>query len=229
MVALVAMGYEWRMRNRVGVIVASIAGLVLQFLGLNYDVEGDTMGMLVAVLDTNFWLSTHVTCMTTGYATCILGSIMAHVYLVMRMVKPDDKERLAELSRNIRGISYMALLFTSVGTILGGIWADQSWGRFWGWDPKENGALLIVLWLLFITHGRMAGRLKELGFNIGMAMTSITVALAWFGVNLLAIGLHSYGFTQGAATGLASFVSGELIFAATSYMVISKWQRKISS
>lgn len=229
MVALTAMAYEWRMRNRIGVIVASIAGLVLQFLGLSYDVEGDTMGMLVAVLDTNFWLSTHVTCMTTGYASCILGSLMAHVYLVMRMVKPTEVARLDELSKNIRGVSYLALMFTTVGTILGGIWADQSWGRFWGWDPKENGALLICLWLLFCTHGRMAGRFKDLGFNIGMALTSVSVSLAWFGVNLLAIGLHSYGFTQGAATGLVSFISAELLFAATSYMVITKWQRKSSS
>jgi ABC-type transport system involved in cytochrome c biogenesis permease subunit len=229
MVALTAIIYEWRMRNRIGVIVAAIAGLVLQFLGLSYDAEGETMGMLVAVLDTNFWLSTHVVCMTTGYACCILGSIMAHVYLVLRIVRPEEGIRLEELSRNIRGVSYLALMFSSVGTILGGIWADQSWGRFWGWDPKENGALLICLWLLFIIHGRMAKRFHDLGFNIGMAMTSIAVSLAWFGVNLLAVGLHSYGFTEGTVTGLVSFIAGEMMFAVASYIMISKRQARISS
>jgi ABC-type transport system involved in cytochrome c biogenesis permease subunit len=223
-VALVGMAYEWRMRNRIGVIVAAIAGLLLQFLGLSYDAEGETMGMLIAVLDTNFWLSTHVVCMTTGYACCILGALMAHIYLVLRMTRPGAPQ-LDELSRNIRGIGYLALTFASVGTILGGIWADQSWGRFWGWDPKENGALLICLWLLFLAHGRMAGRLKELGYNIGMALTAVIVSLAWFGVNLLAVGLHSYGFTQGAATGLFAFIGGEILFAVASYVVIAKWRR----
>ena len=227
-VVIVGMAYEWRLRNRIGIIVGAIAGGVLEFISLKYDVEGDTMGMLVAVLDTNFWLSTHVVCMTTGYAACIAGSLMAHIYLIIRMARPSEMVRADELSRNIRGISYLALFFSSLGTILGGIWADQSWGRFWGWDPKENGALLICLWLLFLTHGRVGGRLRELGFNIGMALTSVIVSLAWFGVNLLNVGLHSYGFTQGAATGLVSFIAGEVAFAIVSYVICSKWSKQTS-
>ena len=115
-----------------------------------------------------------------------------------------------------------ALLFTAVGTMLGGVWADQSWGRFWGWDPKENGALWIVLWLIWLLHGRLAGQLAPLGFAAGLALVNIVVALAWFGVNLLSVGLHSYGFTDTAAYGLLIFCIAELLIIAalcTAYFV----------
>ena len=96
-----------------------------------------------------------------------------------------------------------------MGTVLGGIWADQSWGRFWGWDPKENGALLIVLWLIWVLHGRVSGQLKQLAVLAGLAYLSVIVALSWFGVNLLSVGLHAYGFTDSAAYGLLGFIGLE--------------------
>jgi hypothetical protein len=80
-----------------------------------------------------------------------------------------------------------------VGTILGGIWADQSWGRFWGWDPKENGALLIVLWNATILHARWGGLIRERGLAVMSVFGNIVVSLSWFGVNMLGVGLHSYG------------------------------------
>jgi ABC-type transport system involved in cytochrome c biogenesis permease subunit len=187
---------EYRRRNGLGLLIGSLSGVVLQFVGLKYSAEGDTLGMLVAVLDSNFWLSTHVVTITTGYGTALVAGIVAHVYLIMQIAKPKEFQKLAEIYKNMIGMSIVALFFTTLGTILGGIWADQSWGRFWGWDPKENGALLIVLWLLMIVHGRVAGQLKELGFAAGMVLCNITVALAWFGVNLLNVGLHSYGFIE---------------------------------
>lgn len=222
LVALVGFVFELRARNRVGLLVGAIAGVVLHFIGMKYDAEGDTMGMLVAVLDTNFWLSTHVVCITTGYACCLLGAVMAHVYLVMRMLNPQGTKRYTDLVKTLYGVAYLSLFFATLGTILGGIWADQSWGRFWGWDPKENGAMLICLWLLMLTHGRLAGRLGERGFVIGMALLSVVVALSWFGVNLLSVGLHSYGFTQGAVTGLGVFCAAEILFAVTSRLLIKR-------
>jgi len=106
----------------------------------------------------------------------------------------------------------LALFFCLFGTILGGIWADQSWGRFWGWDPKENGALFIVLWFLVLLHGRLAGILKMDGWALGHILTNVAVALSWFGVNLLNVGLHSYGFIKGVAWGLSVFCGLELAF-----------------
>ena len=126
------------------------------------------------------------------------------------------------------GITLIALFLTLFGTILGGIWADQSWGRFWGWDPKENGALLIVLWQLMMVHMRLTGLAKPSGFALGMIMNNIIVVIAWFGVNLLNVGLHSYGFTSGVALNLALFIVLELITGlGTYYWVQSRKERLI--
>jgi len=106
-----------------------------------------------------------------------------------------------------------------IGTILGGIWADQSWGRFWGWDPKENGALLIVLWLIIILHGQISGILSRIGFAAALALTSITVILAWFGVNLLGVGLHSYGRAFGIGRNIAIFTAIEAALVLVLYTI----------
>jgi ABC-type transport system involved in cytochrome c biogenesis permease subunit len=170
--------------------------------------QGDTLGMLIAVLNTNFWLTTHVLTITGGYGLCLVLAVAAHGLLAQQAWaawhgKPVHRNIKAEHGMVI--LAVLALLFTAVGTVLGGVWADQSWGRFWGWDPKENGALLIVLWLVLLLHVRL-GRLVELPlFLAGCAATTLVVAVSWFGVNLLSVGLHSYGFTQGMAGGLAVF------------------------
>ena len=120
--------------------------------------------------------------------------------------------------------SAVAVFFTLFGTILGGIWSDQSWGRFWGWDPKENGALLIVLWLIMMLHLRIAGLVKPIGFCFGMVFANICVALAWFGVNLLNVGLHSYGFTDNVAMNLFLFILVEFLFGMITYGYIKKYR-----
>jgi cytochrome c biogenesis factor len=97
------------------------------------------------------------------------------------------------------------VIFSTVGTILGGVWANDSWGRFWGWDPKENGALLIVISQLAILHGRMGGYLREHGVCMAAAFGGTVIAFSWFGTNLLGVGLHSYGFTQGIYTALWTY------------------------
>ena len=106
---------------------------------------------------------------------------------------------------------------------MGGIWADQSWGRFWGWDPKENGALLIILWCAILFHARLAGMIGHLGLAAGAIVSVITVVLAWFGVNLLGVGMHSYGFTSGVARWLLAFVGVEVIFLAVTLVLIRKY------
>jgi hypothetical protein len=97
------------------------------------------------------------------------------------------------------------VIFSTVGTILGGIWANGAWGRFWGWDPKENGALLIVISQLAILHARMGGYLREHGVCMAVALRGHVIAFSWCGVNLLGVGLHSYGFTQGIHTALMTY------------------------
>ncbi len=117
-------------------------------------------------------------------------------------------------------LNLVALFFMLFGTILGGIWADQSWGRFWGWDPKENAALMIVMWQLLMVHLRISGMIKPLEFALGMVMNNIFLAFGWFGVNLLGVGLHSYGFTDSIATNLAVFILFELWFGLAFYFLI---------
>jgi ABC-type transport system involved in cytochrome c biogenesis permease subunit len=91
------------------------------------------------------------------------------------------------------------LLFSLIGTILGGIWAADSWGRFWGWDPKENGALLIVIWMLVILHSKLGGYIKEIGLHVCSVFGFMIVVFSWWHVNFLGVGLHNYGFTSSEA------------------------------
>jgi cytochrome c biogenesis factor len=112
------------------------------------------------------------------------------------------------------GIICFALFFSFVGTVLGGIWADQSWGRFWGWDPKENGALLIVLWNAIILHARWAGYVREKGVMAMAIFGNVITSLSWFGVNMLGVGLHSYGFMDKAFWALAAFIGSQLLVMA---------------
>lgn len=207
-------------RNGFGLLVATTVGTLLHFIGIAYASEGDTLGMLVAVLNTNFWLATHVVTITIGYGCCFVGGVLGHAYLVFHKIFPLHREKLKEIYHISVGVALVALFFSLFGTILGGIWADQSWGRFWGWDPKENGALLIVLWLLFLLHGILTKHVKELGFALGMVLTNIVVALAWFGVNLLNIGLHSYGFAENIFFNLMIFCAAELLFGFGMYLWI---------
>jgi hypothetical protein len=101
------------------------------------------------------------------------------------------------LTQSAYGILCFGLVFSLIGTILGGIWGNDSWGRFWGWDPKENGALVIVLWCLAVLHMRLAGWIKEIGLHLCTAFGANFCIFSWFHVNVLNVGLHSYGFTQG--------------------------------
>ena len=192
--------------------VCAAASVFILYVSRGF-IQGDSLSVLVAVLNTNFWLSTHVTCIIIGYAFCVMAAMVGHVVLW------NDRLSIEKL---MIPMTLAALLFTSVGTLLGGIWADQSWGRFWGWDPKENGALLIVLWLAWILHGRISGHFKRRAFAAALALTNIVVAITWFGVNLLGVGLHSYGFINGIAWGLGSFVVIQIFFVMALYFYKKK-------
>jgi ABC-type transport system involved in cytochrome c biogenesis permease subunit len=191
-------------RRGIGFALAPFGGAIGMFIASRYELGDakDTMPQLVAVLDTNFWLATHVTCISIGYSAALLASFVAHIHIVGRLLglKKDDPGFYTNLYRMTYGTQAFSLIFSIVGTILGGIWANESWGRFWGWDPKENGALLICLAQLAVFHGRMGGYLKATGFAVASIFTGCVVVFSWWGVNLLGVGLHSYGFTSGLWT-----------------------------
>ena len=160
----------------------------------------DTMQPLVAVLDTNFWLSTHVTMVVLGYMAAWVSAFIGVFYIgfkALALFGIWDKTKICHhVSRACYGVMCFGLVFSLGGTILGGVWANDSWGRFWGWDPKENGALMLVLVFIFILHARMGGYLREFGLALGAIVAGITSFWAFWGVNLLQIGLHSYGFDE---------------------------------
>ena len=124
----------------------------------------------------------------------------------------------------IYGIVCFATLFSFVGTVLGGIWADQSWGRFWGWDPKENGALLIVLWNAVILHARWGGLVRDRGIMNLAIFGNIITAFSWFGVNLLGIGLHSYGFTDSGFKYLMFFIGSQAALILLGLLPLTLWR-----
>ena len=128
------------------------------------------------------------------------------------------------ISKMVYGIVCFATLFSFVGTVLGGIWADQSWGRFWGWDPKENGALLIVLWNAIILHARWGGLVRERGIMNLCVFGNIVTSFSWFGVNMLGVGLHSYGFMDSASTWLMIFYSSQLAIMAIGMVPLALWR-----
>jgi len=205
--AAVALALPFERRHGQGLItaVAGLAGFSALVIAHQLAIlgGGDTLEMMSAVLDSNFWLSTHVITITLGYSATFLAGFIGIAGLLISLVRrrqPD--EALANL---VFGITAFSLLFSFVGTVLGGIWADQSWGRFWGWDPKENGALLVVVWNALLIHvraGRMAGPRGIL--QIAVAGNIIT-AWSWFGTNMLGVGLHAYGFMDKAFPALLIF------------------------
>jgi len=217
-------------RVGLGNAVASLAGFVTLFIAHNLALDGDTMEMLQAVLDTNFWLATHVTIITLGYAATYAGGLLALFYIVFGLLTPVLSQNTGRvpinkiLAKMVYGIICFATLFSFVGTILGGIWADQSWGRFWGWDPKENGALIIVLWNATILHARWGGWVKERGLMNMAIFGNIVTSFSWFGVNMLGIGLHSYGFMDGAFKWLYGFILSQIAFMLLGGIPLKYWR-----
>ena len=218
--ALFSTIFERFRKDGIGILLATIVGSVLHFIALGYENDGETLGILMAVLNSNFWLATHVTTIAIGYGATAVASVMGHIYFIVRLLNTSSKKYLKELANNMITLNLVALFFMLFGTILGGIWADQSWGRFWGWDPKENAALLIVMWQVLIIHLRITGTIKSLEFALGMIISNIFLVFGWFGVNLLGEGLHSYGFTDSIATNIALFILFELWFAIAIYFLI---------
>jgi ABC-type transport system involved in cytochrome c biogenesis permease subunit len=214
----------WWRKKGLGILAGGLAGLVFLVIAGRYAMDGDTMGMLAAVLDSNLWLATHVVTISLGYAGCVVAGIIGHVVIIQELLEPRSAAA-ADTASTLYAALAFGLSFTAIGTVMGGIWADQSWGRFWGWDPKENGALLIILWCAVLFHARLAGWIGHIGLAAGSIGAIVAVALAWFGVNLLGVGMHAYGFTSGAARGLAAFSCAELLFLALSLPLVKKRSR----
>jgi ABC-type transport system involved in cytochrome c biogenesis permease subunit len=222
-------------RFGIGNLVAAASGALTLMVAYGLD-TGDTMHVLQAVLDTQFWLSTHVITVTLGYGATFLGGMLGTCAIVHRIWsgwasgRPSggmarNSADAADRSRRIQdrlyrmtyGVVCFALFFSFIGTVLGGLWADDSWGRFWGWDPKENGALMIVLWNAAVLHARWDRWIGPRGFALFAIGGNIITAWSWFGTNQLGIGLHSYGFTSGVLMLLAGYVVSQIVLIVAGF------------
>ena len=222
---ILGMALEKIYRDGIGSVVAAFVGFVTLIIAHNLALGGDTMEMMRAVLDTNFWLATHVVTVTLGYASTFVAGFLAIIYILRGVFTTTlSAETAKSLARMVYGIVCFATLFSFVGTVLGGIWADQSWGRFWGWDPKENGALLIVLWNATILHARWGGLVRERGLMNLAVIGNIVTSFSWFGVNMLGIGLHSYGFMDAAFKWLMLFIGSQLAIILLGLLPQKLWR-----
>ncbi len=212
-------------RNGIGSVCGAVIGFVTLLIAHNLQLDGDTLEMLRAVLDTNGWLATHVVGEAMGYSAMFLAGLIGIIYIFRGLFTTSFDEVTAKtLGRMMYGVVCFATLFSLVATILGGIWADQSWGRFWGWDPKENGALLIVLWNAIILHARWGGFAKDRGMALLTVFGSVITSLSWFGVNMLGVGLHSYGFMDRAFGPLLGFIASQLAIIALGLIPLKYWR-----
>ena len=205
----------WIQGNRVTLAVASVlATLGLILADAAPAMLDPSIKPLVPVLRSNYWLTIHVLTITLGYAALALTAGIANVALFFH-TRNDDASRTRAAGLNL--LTYRSMQFGVVllaaGTILGGIWADYSWGRFWGWDPKEVWALIALLSYVTILHGRYAAWVGQFGFTAWTIIAFMSVLMAWYGVNfILGVGLHSYGFSSGGFTGVATFVSLQISY-----------------
>ena len=193
------------------VAAAGLATLCL-ILADNVPILDGSIEPLVPVLRDNMWLTVHVLTITLGYAAFLLGMGLGHVNLGLYFFAPRKTALFKTLSLFLYRALQVGTLLLATGTMLGGVWASYSWGRFWGWDPKETWAFIALLGYLAVLHARMVGWIREFGMAVGSILGFLLVLMAWYGVNfVLGTGLHSYGFGSGGYMYVGGFVAFEVL------------------
>lgn len=219
----------WIYRSRSILAAVLAAGWVVFVLADNLPTVLDpSIKPLVPVLRNNFWLTLHVLTVTISYAAFLVAMAIGNLGLA-QVFRKDSKAFQKELSHYTYRAMQLGVLLLIAGIILGGIWADYSWGRFWGWDPKETWSLIAALGYLMVLHGRFSGWVRVFGTLMGSVLAFFGVIMAWYGVNfILASGLHSYGFSEGGATAMGVFVAVQGGFALVCYQRHRKNQLGVS-
>jgi len=221
-------------RNRTKFI---IAGAVL-FAGFLFGIaHGNLMNPemtnLVPVLK-SYWLMVHVAVITASYGFLGLGALLGSFVLLLFLIQ--TKENKHKLTDTIKELSYInemtltiGLYMLSVGTFLGGVWANESWGRYWSWDPKEVWALISMMIYIFILHMRLVPGLRgKFAFNFASMISISTLMMTYFGVNYYLAGMHSYGKGDPVPipTWLYYFVAFVVVFSIASYIKYKKIMKK---
>jgi ABC-type transport system involved in cytochrome c biogenesis permease subunit len=209
---LLALVFEALYRGRVAATCASGLAVVALILADNVPILDGSIAPLVPVLRDNMWLTLHVLTITLGYAAFFLAMGLGHLNLGLFVLAPGRTAQLKSLSLFLYRSLQVGTFFLAIGTLLGGVWASYSWGRFWGWDPKETWALIALLGYLAVLHGRLIGWFKDFGLAVGAIAGFLLVLMAWYGVNyVLGTGLHAYGFGSGGAGWMLAFAVAEMV------------------
>ena len=224
LVAMLLMAFEagaflfCKRRTYTLMVPVTFMAAVLLFFAKFVLEPGDTFRPIPAVLNSSVFLTIHVFTIALGFAGMILSGIVAHVALFRasitgKIASTSEKDRAGSpLDSLLYGTLVFGAVFTVIGTLLGGVWADYAWGRFWGFDPKECGALFVILWAMLLLHLRSGRLVNARMFALLNCFNVIVTFLCWFGVNLLGVGLHSYGFQGGTAMWLGVFVLADVLF-----------------
>ena len=182
---------------------------------------------LVPVLK-SYWLTLHVSVITGSYGFLGLGAILGLINLILlALSNRRSLERIGNTIEELTVINFktltLGLYLLTIGTFLCAVWANESWGRYWGWDPKETWSLMTVIIYSLVTHSRMIPGLKDIySFNVLSLFAFSTVLMTYFGVNYYLSGLHSYA--SGDPVPVPSFVYIALIIlAAISFLAYSRY------
>ncbi len=182
-----------------------------------------SLGTLEPVLRSNFWLLIHVLTITISYSAFFLSFVLGDISLGYFIAGKSKSKDVKELTKSIYRSLQVGVVLLTAGTILGGVWADYSWGRFWGWDPKETWAFIALMGYLALLHARLTGWAKDFGMAAGSIVAFSLVIMAWYGVNfVLGAGLHSYGFGAGGVEYVAGFVAIHFVYVAIAYAFYKK-------
>lgn len=197
--------YRFKFIIMAGAIIAAFGMIIADSAPIVLD---PSLQPLEPVLRSNYWLTIHVMTITISYAAFFLAFALGDIGLIYFLKgEQKNKEKIRAIVMSIYRAMQIGVVFLAPGIILGGIWADYSWGRFWGWDPKETWALIALLGYLAVLHGRLVGWIRDFGMVAGGILTFSLVIMAWYGVNfVLGAGLHSYGFGAGGVEYVSGFV-----------------------
>lgn len=211
-------------RQPFAMIAACIASVVLLLI-IQVTALNQSLDQVQAVLDSQFWLMIHVLLVVGSYGIFILGAILGHFYLGLFLLRRQETGSMALISRLILQTMYGGTALLVAGTILGGIWAAESWGRFWDWDPKESWAFISSCFYLIWIHAYRFRRIGSFGLAVGSVGGLLAISFTWYGVNyILGTGLHSYGFGSGGYAYYYSFLAAECLFIGASLWVRqNKW------
>ena len=220
-VAFIGLLLELIYRKRFILAAASIVATLALILADNCPAILDpSLQPLQPVLRNNFWLVTHVLSITLSYAAFALALVLGDITLGYYLSRSKNFDAIEALSNFTYRTLQVGVVLLAVGTVLGAVWADYSWGRFWGWDPKEVSALVTLIVYLAVLHGRYAGWMGPFGLAACAVVCFSLVILAWFGVNLLGTGLHSYGFASGGSAMyyVGGIIAAQFVFVAVALM-----------